>query len=102
VIFLFCSIVQGYIHAVSAHVPGDVAVLLDVRYVEREIAHAVAEGSAQVISDGITAVDGFVMRRKRPEPNPLLQLSHFLMSIDRDPVISYGLRIASSVLIRTA
>jgi len=31
-----------------------------------------------------------------------LQLSHFLTSIDRESVISYGLRIASSALIRTA
>ena len=41
-IFLFRSVVQGHIHPVGAHVPSDVAVLLDVSDVEREVAHAVA------------------------------------------------------------
>ena len=63
-IFLFRSVVQGHIHPVGAHVPSDVAVLLDVSDVEREVAHAVAERAPQIFSDGITAMDGLVVRRK--------------------------------------
>ena len=63
-IFLVRPVVQGHVHATGAHVPSDVAVLLDLGDVEREVAHAVAERAPQIFSDGITAVDGLVVRWK--------------------------------------
>src|SRR2546428_13963114 len=55
---------KGHVHAIGTHVPSDLAVLLDIGDVEREVAHAMAERAPQILSDGITAVDGLVVRRK--------------------------------------
>ena len=89
-ILFLCAAILGNGHAVGTHIPGDRSLLLNIGDVKRQPGDAMTERPFQVLSNGLSSVDGFVVRRQVDRVfgvrrNHSVQLSRIPMS---SPIIA--------------